>query len=1598
MEDRKMRFALRTAVCCATLVAALWPTKAIGDEATLKRTAPDECIAWFSWAGFDALAKGENRRNRTEQLLADEEVQAFLDALAKNLDGAMKIGSDEETKQLATLLRALKNRPAVAYLSRLAEVKQAVPPKAPEPPVTPPQATIAPTVTTTIGEDGLERIGIDFDVQVTAGDMPATPTAEPSYGRMRKVIVNGTPRREIEIRDSQGTRWEEIEVDFDFDLDDNKPGSNADRGILSSAYELPFIERCANAIATAYWVAQQPNAEPECTPSDAPQGNSELNLPPAKPLAEPSSGTNSGRADLDWEDGWMIPFDPAKPATVSTPADRQRLIAKLHDGFQASRAHVVPVSEPNSPIPPPSPSATPVPAPAGNGDLSPDATFSGPVGHVFPSSPHGPPVVPLGVPAGVMLHPAAAAQINGECGTCATCSDCPTCNGSTTTTVAHGAVVVDLGEHAAELKSLYEKMATESGDVPTQRISEVDFAKLAWAQPVWLAFHEGYLILAFDEGSAEQCVAGIAGKREVPKWLVDAEAKLPVERPAARLHVNIDGITKLVDEPFEEPSKEAIKLLGLDQVSAISFVAGLDDHGTAIKTLIATRDGGDASAVLDFFGEKGLVADDLKVVPKDATMAASGKIDVKRIVEVGFKLAQLDDDEAESAIDATKKYLAEHLFIDLTKDIVEAIGDTWTLHYAPSEGGLMATTFTLTVRDEARLRLALEKLALVANSDDAKVRKFTYRGQDVYYLQAAGESFSAAWCIRDGRLVASMLPQTIKAHIARGPLKETLADIPQLSLLKAEGKGEIINYPLMLSYTDTRGILQWCYQYGSFLLPTIGQQLSQAEDCTLALHDLPSLAVIEHYFAPSITTLSRTDAGLVIDSRQTVPMMSGVFALTTLASMEGLGLDGMDPNDLVAFSSSTVQLPFGVSMDSPIGMRNVGVARTPPVVYGECTSGACSAYPVATPYAAVPPALPSTPYAVAPTPGPVAPSSSTPYSSIPPSSTPYSSTPPQSATIPSPYYYEADVQYSAPPAAATPQPAPAARSEPSPSAPGPGMHGPGPTTFAPYVPNSTPVPYAPSNIGGAYVAPPATPPNLPAAYQSPYAPPPLQLPGPPQVPQGKQPAASPVVPTATPPKPGMSYPKPSSAPSGASAPYGGKEHPNPPLSKPVPADNSSSYSPNTTQPGIVYPYYKSSGPRDWYEPDPSPIVTEPKCEACTTATQVTASDQPVEKTKEYGVPFGKPNAKLFRRVTESPNERTIQGSDMLELELIQGTPKSPYRIEPMDMLQIVADGTRRDAPVAGEYVVDPGGFVHLGEPYGRERVKDLTIAKARDVIEKTIHAKAPEAKVSINVAKTVFQQRISSFHSLNPEGSLVIGSDSVKVEGLSLDAAKTKIEEMLSTQLDSPKIELSFASDVKMNETSEEPAAESPNDAKPVNPAVWAQDFRLHHSDVVTVVSATIAPKASHKLAPGEQFGLTIAKDADSTPFETTDEVRENGSIDLGDEFGVVPVAGRTVGDVRNLIRRQVRKTSPNARVQFELSICQQRDLLTKDYPIQDDGTIDLDKYGQANVVGCTLVEARSRIEAKLQEHFGDVEVQLDVTPSGMLTKTGARKGLYPGF
>src|SRR5215470_1140232 len=68
----------------------------------------------------------------------------------------------------------------------------------------------------------------------------------------------------------------------------------------------------------------------------------------------------------------------------------------------------------------------------------------------------------------------------------------------------------------------------------------------------------------------------------------------------------------------------------------------------------------------------------------------------------------------------------------------------------------------------------------------------------------------------------------------------------------------------------------------------------------------------------------------------------------------------------------------------------------------------------------------------------------------------------------------------------------------------------------------------------------------------------------------------------------------------------------------------------------------------------------------------------------------------------------IEPPDILVIEAIHIVPRSPYFLRTGDVISVNVVGTLPDAPITGSFVVQPGGIINLGPPYGAARIAGLS--------------------------------------------------------------------------------------------------------------------------------------------------------------------------------------------------------------------------------------------------------------------------------------------------
>ena len=150
---------------------------------------------------------------------------------------------------------------------------------------------------------------------------------------------------------------------------------------------------------------------------------------------------------------------------------------------------------------------------------------------------------------------------------------------------------------------------------------------------------------------------------------------------------------------------------------------------------------------------------------------------------------------------------------------------------------------------------------------------------------------------------------------------------------------------------------------------------------------------------------------------------------------------------------------------------------------------------------------------------------------------------------------------------------------------------------------------------------------------------------------------------------------------------------------------------------------------------------------------------------------------------------TIGPPDILLIDAARVVPKPPYTIQPLDQLLIIVDNALVGEPIAGVFLVEPGGTVNLGPSYGRVKVSGMSIDEATAAIDKHLRGILREPVVSVSLQQAAGVQQIFGEHLVGPDGTVNLGTyGSVFVAGMTLAEARAAMEQKLSEYLEDPEV------------------------------------------------------------------------------------------------------------------------------------------------------------------------------------------------------------------
>ena len=366
------------------------------------------------------------------------------------------------------------------------------------------------------------------------------------------------------------------------------------------------------------------------------------------------------------------------------------------------------------------------------------------------------------------------------------------------------------------------------------------------------------------------CLKEVGGENEQLAFYLDATA----------LAAKAEGLAAPRPRQGQPPKnvvRAAIDALGLGKAEALAATVRVVDRGLYTKTRLFTP-APHRGVLLPLAGQV-LTPADLEGLPADADYVAAARISAKSTLAEVRNLVQLlaEPRDAEE-FDAKWAKLEKRLGFSVADDLLEHLGDTWTISSAASQGGfLTGTLLTVTVKDPAKLAVALGKLEILllqaagaAAGEPDSVRIETIRSDrvEIKYVAGAGLPMpvAPAWAVHKKKLYVALWPQVIQAAVANGR-EPGLDKSPDF----AAARQRVSPRPTVLTYTHTPRVVRQVY---NLLLVgwTMGASLAVGQGLPAKPDWLPALSSIEKYLRPEVAAVSVDAKGITFEEYVSVPL------------------------------------------------------------------------------------------------------------------------------------------------------------------------------------------------------------------------------------------------------------------------------------------------------------------------------------------------------------------------------------------------------------------------------------------------------------------------------------------------------------------------------------------------------------------------------------------------------------------------------------------------------------------------------------------------------------------------------------------------------
>ncbi len=450
-------------------------------------------------------------------------------------------------------------------------------------------------------------------------------------------------------------------------------------------------------------------------------------------------------------------------------------------------------------------------------------------------------------------------------------------------------ILMDLGKDTDAFAARLENLLQNFGDqLQEESISDTKVRSMQTpVGPVWFWQKDSMFFLCVGEGMPEMLIGMQAEKSlAANKNFVSCMKAVESKDEILSLYVNVVGITaavkaaKILPPTTDKDITPILEALGVTNVTAIAGNYSTAGPGLHAKLKVFTP--APHRGILMPFAGKPLADSDLSHVPADAVFAAAINMQAEKLLDEF--LARLPENKVKGARKGLAK-ASERFGVDLRKDILANLGDTWVIASADSYGGfLTGTVLSVEAKNPKALEKAIDTVVTKALGGGRHAAQLQMKSGDltvhyVHILRGRMAWASPAWAVHGNRLYVAIWPQIIVTAVQN-------QSTPRLTDNKAyqASRAKLAANASALAYVDTPeltrrfyGVLPaaWNMVFANFGREIPREMRSEVMKLVTPA-TMPPLHVLLKYILPDMAAISSDSTGITFESCGTVgPVVGG---------------------------------------------------------------------------------------------------------------------------------------------------------------------------------------------------------------------------------------------------------------------------------------------------------------------------------------------------------------------------------------------------------------------------------------------------------------------------------------------------------------------------------------------------------------------------------------------------------------------------------------------------------------------------------------------------------------------------------------------------